>query len=262
MNEYKKLKHPFKKDSIKGESGCTLVIGGSKYYTGAPYFAALGALRTGSDLVYILCQKEAEAPLKTLLPEAIVTVIHFEEHYLRKITACVIGPGLGIIEEEGETFTIIKKIVKYLEPKRIPIILDGDGLRLYHHKIFKEYPLILITPNINERKKTVWLEPKHLLIEKGRRDIIRLEEKKEIIYEEGILRRCGGQGDILVGMLCTFLSWSKDKSSDDMIASAKAACILVRKASKKAEEENGFSVIASDILRKIPEVLNEVICEE
>ncbi|KCZ81390.1 YjeF family domain-containing protein [Anncaliia algerae PRA339] len=259
MEKEIRIKHPFKTDSVKGDSGCVLVIGGSQDYVGAPYFTASGALLTGSDLVYIFCQKEALIPLKTLLPEAIVSILSYNEIFLRRIASCIIGPGLGILTEESESFNIITQIVNYLSVKKIPIVLDGDGLRLYFNKIFKEYPYLILTPNVNERKKAVWLEPKHLLIEKGRIDIIRLEEHKELVSEKGLLRRCGGQGDILVGILGTFLSWIKDFNNENLIQVAKAACVLTRKAGRLAEEEKGFSVIASDLLKKIPDVLSEVI---
>lgn len=254
---FKKLDQVFRNEAVKGDSGCILIIGGSKDYVGAPYFSSLAALRTGSDLVYIFCQKEALIPLKTLLPEAIVTEIGFREFMLKRVTACVIGPGLGIIEEESEVFKLITQIVDFLAKERIPIILDGDGLRLYSNHVFKNYPVLLLTPNVKERKKALWLEPNHILIEKGKYDIIRIEERKEIVKEQGIIRRCGGQGDILVGILSSFISWADCNNKDELIYACKDACILVRKAGVLAMNEKGYSVIASDILNKLPQALNE-----
>jgi ATP-dependent NAD(P)H-hydrate dehydratase len=61
--------------SRKGSHGKIAVIGGSFEYTGAPYYAALSALRTGADLVWIFCSEEAAIPLKSYSPEPIVVPI-------------------------------------------------------------------------------------------------------------------------------------------------------------------------------------------
>jgi ATP-dependent NAD(P)H-hydrate dehydratase len=56
----------------KGNSGKVAVIGGSAEYTGAPYYAAVAALRTGSDLAHVFCPQEALIPIKCYSPEIIV----------------------------------------------------------------------------------------------------------------------------------------------------------------------------------------------
>lgn len=56
----------------KGESGRIGIIGGSLEYTGAPYFAAIAALRVGCDLVHVFCMKEAAPVIKSYSPELIV----------------------------------------------------------------------------------------------------------------------------------------------------------------------------------------------
>ena len=39
----------------KGQGGRIAVVGGSLEYTGAPYFAAMAALRTGADIAHVFC---------------------------------------------------------------------------------------------------------------------------------------------------------------------------------------------------------------
>ena len=41
-------------------------------YLGAPYFAAISALKVGADLVHVFCEKEAGTVIKTYSPELIV----------------------------------------------------------------------------------------------------------------------------------------------------------------------------------------------
>ena len=56
----------------KGNSGKVCVIGGSPEYTGAPYYAAIAALRSGSDLAFVQTHREALTPIKSYSPEVIV----------------------------------------------------------------------------------------------------------------------------------------------------------------------------------------------
>lgn len=55
-------------NSKKGDHGVIGIIGGSYEYTGAPYYAAISALKMGADLVHIFCSKSAATPIKTYSP--------------------------------------------------------------------------------------------------------------------------------------------------------------------------------------------------
>ena len=56
----------------KGECGRIAVFGGCVLYTGAPYFAAISALKAGADLVHVFCEKAAGSVIKSYSPELIV----------------------------------------------------------------------------------------------------------------------------------------------------------------------------------------------
>ena len=56
----------------KGQNGKVGVVGGSKEYTGAPYYAGVSALRSGADLSHIFCPSEALIAIKSYSPEIIV----------------------------------------------------------------------------------------------------------------------------------------------------------------------------------------------
>ena len=51
----------------KGECGRIAVFGGCVLYIGAPYFAAISALRCGADLVHVFCEKAAGSVIKAVL---------------------------------------------------------------------------------------------------------------------------------------------------------------------------------------------------
>lgn len=63
----------------KGQNGRIVVIGGSRDYTGAPYYAGQSALKYGADLATILCSKEAAIPIKTYSPELMVTPLYGDD---------------------------------------------------------------------------------------------------------------------------------------------------------------------------------------
>lgn len=50
-------------------------------YTGAPYFSAFSALRTGCDLVHVFCDESAGAIIKGYSPELIVHPILYSEQF-------------------------------------------------------------------------------------------------------------------------------------------------------------------------------------
>merc|ERR1719506_2124912 len=57
----------------KGQGGRVAVIGGSTDFAGAPYYAAMAALRTGAELVYVYTAAEAAPAIKCYSPELMVT---------------------------------------------------------------------------------------------------------------------------------------------------------------------------------------------
>ena len=57
----------------KGNSGKVVVVGGSSDYTGAPYYTAISALRSGADLASIFTHESALIPIKSYSPEIIVS---------------------------------------------------------------------------------------------------------------------------------------------------------------------------------------------
>jgi NAD(P)H-hydrate repair Nnr-like enzyme with NAD(P)H-hydrate dehydratase domain len=64
---------PLTSSVYKGMMGRIGVIGGSKDYTGAPFYAAEGALKFGSDLSFVYTSTSAAIPIKCYSPELMVT---------------------------------------------------------------------------------------------------------------------------------------------------------------------------------------------
>lgn len=62
----------------KGHAGRVAVVGGCEEYTGAPFFAAISALRTGCDVAHVFCTESAAPVIRSFSPEIIAHPYVFE----------------------------------------------------------------------------------------------------------------------------------------------------------------------------------------
>src|SRR6266487_6266293 len=106
---------PLTSNLHKGEMGRIGVIGGSREYTGAPYFAAISTLKIGADLSYVFTTKDAAPIIKSYSPELIVypsldSNDAYEEisSHLPQLHTVVIGPGLG---RDVTMWTVVEKLI-------------------------------------------------------------------------------------------------------------------------------------------------------
>jgi ATP-dependent NAD(P)H-hydrate dehydratase len=242
----------------KGDNGVVLVIGGSQIYTGAPYFSGLSSLRSGADLLYIMCTDEAVLPLKVLLPEGIILKISFEAWILKRISVCVLGPGLG--RPSSSTIEELLRIIGFLEGRGVPLIVDGDGILFYYNQYIslKNYRWVILTPNYNEKRRVTQLHQKYpdsesqFIVEKGARDRILYKNMEYVVDDEGCIRRCGGLGDILTGILAALLSLLGDKrTEEDVFTCISVSCKILRESGRLAYEKKGNSVITRDVIEFI-----------
>ena len=154
----------------KGQAGKIGVVGGCEEYTGAPYFAAMSALRMGADLAHVFCAEGAGRVIKSYSPELIVhpymregggsngdthTAYDAElvteamekiEPWLDRMSALVVGPGLGRDPTMCET---AKRIIAAACEKDIPLVIDADGIRLVMEdpSLVGENGRVVLTPN-------------------------------------------------------------------------------------------------------------------
>ncbi|KAM6386115.1 ATP-dependent (S)-NAD(P)H-hydrate dehydratase isoform 1-T2 [Alca torda] len=140
----------------KGQDGRIGIVGGCQEYTGAPYFAAITALKVGADLSHVFCTKDAATVIKSYSPELIVhpvldspNAVHEVEKWLPRLHSVVIGPGLGRDEVLLEN---AKGIIEKSKVKGIPIIIDADGLWLISQQpsLIQGYQRAILTPNYME----------------------------------------------------------------------------------------------------------------
>lgn len=266
----------------KGQAGRIGIVGGCKSYTGAPYFAAISALKVGCDLSYVFCTQDSSSVIKSYSPELIVHPVLDEPEFTAEISdlfsnlhSLVIGPGLGRNEN---TFRSTRHIIDFAKEKNMPFVLDADALFYLNSNLsaISNYTKAILTPNKIEFERLYKAVTKTSLnhevtvndveevskslghvtiVRKGPIDIISDGKHTVTCDEVGSPRRCGGQGDLLSGSMGTFNYWAHEKaktfSFSATILAAYGACLLTRKCSYLAFQKFNRSTLTSNLIEEI-----------
>ncbi|XP_005110931.1 ATP-dependent (S)-NAD(P)H-hydrate dehydratase [Aplysia californica] len=273
----------------KGQAGRVAIVGGCKEYTGAPYFAAISALKVGADLSHVFCTGDAAPVIKSYSPELIVhpildnnNVLSELSEWLPRFHVLVIGPGLG---REEQLMKTTAAVILRAKERQLPLIIDADGLYLVTQdpSIIYGYDNVILTPNVAEfgrlYKKIFSRDPdpqesvtnvKQLsremgnvtIVQKGAQDIISNGEHVLICTEPCSPRRCGGQGDLLSGSMGTFSVWASMAGESQLqcslvstygrgMCAAYAACLLTRRCNSLAFKSHGRSMTTTDMISQI-----------
>lgn len=276
---------PLTSKKHKGQDGRIGIIGGCQDYTGAPYFAAISALKVGADLSHVFCTKDAAPVIKSYSPELIVhpvldspNAVEEIEKWLPRLHSLVVGPGLG---RDDDILKTAKEIITKSKAKDIPVVIDADGLWLITQQpsVIQGYHKSILTPNIMEftRLYDVLLhEPINAsdlqtcvtqlsiamgnltVVLKGEHDHISDGTKVISCSTEGSGRRCGGQGDLLSGSMGVLAHWAHSSSAAELfkgmnpsMVAAYGACSLTRQCNSQAFAQNGRSTTTSDMIQEI-----------
>lgn len=120
----------------KGNFGKLLLLCGSRGYTGAAFFAAMGALRSGAGLVFLGVPESIYGIEAVKLNEPVIFPLPDESGRLSadavpeiltrlpQMDAVLVGPGLG--QSEG-TLAVVRVV---LENAQCPVVVDADGINV------------------------------------------------------------------------------------------------------------------------------------
>ena len=120
----------------KGDFGKLLLLCGSRGYTGAVFFAAMGALRAGAGLVFLGVPESIYGIEAVKLNEPVIFPLPDESGRLSadavpeiltrlpRMDAVLVGPGIG--QSDG-TLAVVGAV---LENARCPVIVDADGINV------------------------------------------------------------------------------------------------------------------------------------
>nr|MDO8134748.1 NAD(P)H-hydrate dehydratase [Candidatus Njordarchaeum guaymaensis] len=277
---------PRMKHFHKGDFGKILVIGGGDQYSGAPYLSALAALKAGAGLTIIAAPSSVSGVIRKFSPLLIVRelpgkVFSLEampivDELLGWASSIVIGPGLGLNENTKKAFT---EVLKRIANKRIPIVLDADGLKLLvENKSIVRDTNTILTPHLGEFKiltgcdiskvdeldkvvSTVLNEAKNLgvtLLVKVVNGLAVISDgrkvKVNLTGNTGMAK--GGVGDVLSGITATFFSWTQSA-----LSAGAAGAFVSGKAGDVAFSKVRDSLTPMDMIENIHEVMKPFYTE-
>jgi len=281
-SDMKKLLPKRKPDTHKGDYGHVFVIAGSAGMTGAAALASTGALLSGSGLVTLGIPKSLNPIMEVKLTEVMTKPLPETDDqtlsegafskimkFAGKANCIAIGPGLS---RNSGTEKLIKELIASLDK---PMVLDADGINALEGNariLSSAKAPIVITPHCGEMARLISLSRESIIkakekvaknfankynvvcVLKSHRTVV--AEPKGKIYvnltgNPGMAS--GGAGDILTGMIASFIGQGI-KPFD----AARLGVFLHGFAGDLAAKEKGeISLIASDILNKLPQAIKK-----
>ncbi|ORD96653.1 NNRD [Hepatospora eriocheir] len=117
--------------------------------------------------------------------------------------------------------------------------------------MFNHLKFLILTPNSHEATN-LNVNEKHICIYKGVIDILKYPINQEIklVYDYTCNKRIGGQGDMLSGVLATFVS-NCTKSTDEFVKVSVIGCKLMRYVSHLTFVQKGYTMITTDIFKHL-----------
>jgi len=275
----KKLLKRRSENSHKGQNGRLLIVSGSIDYYGASVLAALGALYSGVDLIYLYVPECNFDVVRSTYPDFIVK--KYSGEFLRerdtdeiiefgkKCDAILIGPGLGSKE------STIEAVLEIINKLHLPTVLDADAMNVI--KKIEKFPLnqqIVITPHKNEFQN---LTDRDINVQEGDpKSVILLRSismdlhigvllKGTVDYissEEGFVEKnttgnagmtVAGSGDVLAGLLGSLLAQGMDTYD-----ASRCAAYIAGSAGDLLYKQKGYCYSASDIAFALPYAIKAI----
>lgn len=271
------------KDSHKGENGRLLIIGGSELFHAASAWSLEAASRIVDLVLYssIPENNELVKEAKKNFWDGIVVPRKEVEQYISEADCILIGPGMTrdetharlspkefreldahTIDWDHDAYAVSNYLfAKYPEKKWV---VDAGALQMIEPELCT--PTMVLTPHPGEFER-VFGEPaseeavvrnasKHhnaTILLKGVRDIVSNGERTEVISggNEGMTK--GGTGDVLAGLVAALYCMN------DAFSSAVVGSYINKTAGDELYRSVGPFFNATDLVHKLPKVLNAVL---
>jgi len=263
-----------RRDSHKGMNGIVCVVGGSRTYHGAPFLCAMGAARTGIDLVYLAVPASVATPVRSLSPDLIVIPLPDSKltrgnatrlaGWLPEVGCVGMGPGLG-----PQNPNELKNAISVLSSKAKSMVLDADALRPQvldlpaslrekavvtpHAGEFERLFGQKVPTSLEERVDTVKAAAKAhglVVLLKGPTDVVSDGAKVGLNDTHSPAMTVGGTGDVLTGVTTGLASKGMGR-----FEAACCAAWINGLAGSEAAKEKGLHIVASDVVDAIPKAM-------
>lgn len=273
-----------KPDAHKGNFGHIFILAGSAKFSGAAVLSAHAAIRAGAGLVTLGIPKSLNSAIIKIKPTEVMTLPLSEskegslnlaayrkiKNFINKVDIVVVGPGLS---QDKSTQALVRKVISNTNK---PIVIDADGL----NALAKHLDILRITHNA-QRTRILTPHPGEIArllgmsikkIQAGRKKITKdfAGNYKLTLVLKGnytmvadyrnttYINKTGnpgmataGSGDVLTGIIAAFLG----QGLDAFRAAKYAVYVHGLAGDIAAKEKTQISLIASDIIEKIPEAI-------
>ena len=258
----------------KGNFGKLLLLCGSRGYTGAAFFAAMGALRSGAGLVFLGVPEsiygieavKLNEPVIFPLPDAggRLSADAVPEILTRfpQMDGVLVGPGLG--QSEG-TLAVVRAV---LEKAECPVVVDADGINVLsvHRDLLRGRKLpTILTPHDGEfvRLGGVMGEDRMaaaaaLAEELGCTVLLKGHETCITDGTDGYINptgnpgmAVGGSGDVLAGVITALLG----AGLPPLEAAACGAWLHGAAGDRCAAELGQYGMLPTDMLSALPRLM-------
>jgi NAD(P)H-hydrate epimerase len=265
---------PRRRDSHKGMNGVVCIVGGSRTYHGAPFLCAMGAARTGVDLVYLAVPSMVATPIRSLSPDLIVFPLSDGKltrgnanrlaSWLPELGCIGIGPGLG-----PQNPNELKYALATLSEKCQILVVDADALRptvlelppaqkakmvvTPHAREFERLFGQKVPDSLDERVAVVKKaagEHGVVVLVKGPTDVISDGERVGLNTTHSPAMTVGGTGDVLTGVTSGLASKGMGR-----FEAACCAAYINGLAGAEAAKELGLHILASDVVACLPKAM-------
>lgn len=256
----------------KGTFGTSLIVAGSDEMPGSVTLSAIGSIRTGTGRLIIGTPKSvipvvaAHVPEATFIADGLGKIANGE--IPEKIAAAAIGPGLVDSERTQQTLEQLMKL-------SIPIVVDAGALE--KRTTWKANGPIIVTPHPGEFSRLTGhdvqtiqqnrielareFSKKHhiIVVLKGEYTVIAFPSGRTYINPTGNTGLAkGGSGDVLTGILTSFLA------THDNVKNAVVNAVYVHGlcANEWAKTYSEAALTASDFAKLLPQVLKKLEMSE
>jgi NAD(P)H-hydrate epimerase len=268
-------------DAHKGSVGKVMFVAGASRYLGAPYFAAMGFLRSGGGLAY-LATPEPVAPFiamkgneivlmpRRATPAGSLAFDNLDELLADSAEMAMVCLGSGV-SLQPETQELVRELARQL-PK--PLLIDGDGLTAIagHLDIIRQRtaPTIL-TPHPGEMARLLGVSVREVqgdrlqtalraarewqatVVLKGPHTIIAHPDGRAFFNLSGNAGMAtAGSGDVLTGVIAGMYA---ALHFDFETAAGMGAFIHGLAGDLAADELGEEGVVAGDILANVPDAI-------
>jgi NAD(P)H-hydrate epimerase len=253
------------RNSHKGHFGHVLVVGGNQGMGGAVRLAGEAALRSGAGLVSVATHPAHASVLNLSRPELMVSAVSEASHLqtqLKRASVIAAGPGMG-------QDSWAEELLQVCLGGSMPLVVDADGLNLLARAPASREHWIL-TPHPAEAARLLGSTTRAVQADRvGAAQAIAAKYTAVVVLKGcgtvvanplGSYSICaagnpgmatGGSGDVLTGVIAGLLGQGLDTW-----AAAQAGVVAHALAGDRAAGGGERGLLASDISRELPRVLN------